>query len=414
MNPKMTLLSAFTPRRLRISLFFCSLAVLPLAVSGCRGKAPAAADQPVPVQVRLPKQVTQQISVHASGEVEANVTALCAFQIAGRVSRVLVEEGQQVRKGQLLAELDPADYQNGYDAARAQAEQAAAVDQKAQAGLRSQELEQARIDFAQQQDQYNRMKFLYEHKSMAANDFNKVEAAYKAAEQRYRMAQEGTRAEDRQAVRAQSRAAVAQLHQAQKKLSDTHLLAPVAGLIGMKRIDVGNSVGSGTPVLSVLDLNPVKVRVAIPEAEIGKVHLGARALVIIPSLGGQQFEGKVDAVGVAADAASRTYTVKIAVANKNHLLKAGMVAEARIFSDQQMNALTLPGDAVVRDAHGVTQVYVLDASRNRVYARRVEVGDVVGSEIALRTGIAANDQAVIAGQQNVREGSPVLVAGGAR
>jgi len=414
MNPKMTLLSAFTPRRLRISLFFCSLAVLPLAISGCRGKAPVAADQPVPVQVRLPKQVTQQISVHASGEVEANVTALCAFQIAGRVSRVLVEEGQQVRKGQLLAELDPADYQNGYDAARAQAEQAAAVDQKAQAGLRSQELEQARIDFAQQQDQYNRMKFLYEHKSMAANDFNKVEAAYKAAEQRYRMAQEGTRTEDRQAVRAQSRAAVAQLHQAQKKLSDTHLVAPVAGLIGMKRIDVGNSVGSGTPVLSVLDLDPVKVRVAIPEAEIGKVRLGARAQVIIPSLGGQQFEGKVDAVGVAADAASRTYTVKIAVANKNHLLKAGMVAEARIFSDQQMNALTLPGDAVVRDAHGVTQVYVLDASRNRVYARRVEVGDVVGSEIALRTGIAANDQAVIAGQQNVREGSPVLVAGGAR
>jgi len=154
--------------------------------------------------------------------------------------------------------------------------------------------------------------------------------------------------------------------------------------------------------------------VAIPEAEIGKVRLGARALVTIPSLDGKQVEGKVDAVGVAADPASRTYTVKIAVANKDHQLRAGMVAEARIFSDQQRNALTLPGDAMVRDAHGVTLVFVLDAGRSRVYARRVEVGEVVGSEIAIRTGLTAQDEAVIAGQQNVREGSPVRLAGGAR
>jgi multidrug efflux pump subunit AcrA (membrane-fusion protein) len=395
-------------------IFFCLFPLLLLALAGCRAKAPVAADQPVPVEVRLPKQVSEPVSVRASGEVEATVTALCAFQIAGRVSRVLVEEGQPVRKGQLLAELDPADYRNGYDAAHAQAEQAAAVDQKAQAGLRAQELEQARIDFAEQQDQYNRMKFLFDHQSLAANDFNKVEASYKAAAERYRMAEEGTRKEDRQAARAQSHAAVAQLHEAQKKLTDTHLVAPVAGFIGMKRVDVGDSVGSGTPVISVLALDPVKVRVAIPEAEIGKVRMGARAVVTIPSLDSRSFEGAVDAVGVAADPGSRTYTVKIAVANQEHLLKAGMVAEARIFSDRQMNALTVPGDAIVHDAHGVTQVFVLDAGRNRVYAHRVDAGDVIGSEIEIRSGLAVTDQAVIAGQQNVREGSPVIVAGGAR
>jgi multidrug efflux pump subunit AcrA (membrane-fusion protein) len=414
MTSKNSSLLCLSPSQLSIRLLFSFLPAILVALAACHGKAPVAADQPVPVEVRQPKQVSEPVSVRASGEVEANVTALCAFQIAGRVSRVLVEEGQQVRKGQLLAELDPADYQNNFDAAHAQAEQAAAVDQKAQTGLRAQELEQARIDFAQQQDQYNRMKFLYDHKSLPANDFNKVEAAYKAAEQRYRMAQEGTRKEDRQAVRAQSHAAVAQLHEAQKKLTDTHLIAPVAGFIGMKRVDVGNSVGSGTPVISVLDLDPVKVRVSIPEAEIGRVRMGARAVVRIPSLDGKLFEGKVDAVGVAADAASRTYTVKIAVANKDHLLKAGMVAEARIFSDQQMNALTLPGDAIVQDAHGVTQVYVLDRDRKRVYAHRVEAGDVIGSEIEIRSGLTAQDQAIIAGQQNVREGSPVTVAGGAR
>jgi RND family efflux transporter MFP subunit len=204
------------------------------------------------------------------------------------------------------------------------------------------------------------------------------------------------------------------MHEASKRLSDTRLVAPVAGFVGMKRIDVGNSVGSGTPVISVLDLDPVKVRVGIPESEIGKVREGARAVVTIPALDGRPFEGKVEAVGVAADPSSRTYTVKIAVPNKDHLLRAGMVAEARIYSDVQTNTLTVPGDAIVHDARGLTQVFILDAVRNRVYARRVEPGELVGNEIEIRTGIAATDRIVIAGQQNVREGSPATVVGGSR
>jgi HlyD family secretion protein len=234
-----------------------------------------------------------------SGSVEANVTALCAFQIAGRVARVPVEEGQAVGKGQVLAELDSTDYRNAYDAAQAQADAAQAVDRKAKQGPRSQELEQARIDFDQWQDQYNRMKYLYDHKSLAANDFKKIEAGYQAAQQRYEMAKQGTRVEDKEAASAQYRAASAQNHEAQKRLGDSRLRAPIAGFVGMRRIDVGDTVGAGTPVISVLDLNPVKVRVAIPEAEIGKVHEGARATVTIPSLDNRPFEGKVETVGVA-------------------------------------------------------------------------------------------------------------------
>jgi membrane fusion protein (multidrug efflux system) len=109
------------------------------------------------------------------------------------------------------------------------------------------------------------------------------------------------------------------MHEAQKRLADTRLRAPIAGFVGMRRIDVGDTVAAGTPVISVLDLNPVKVRVAIPEAEIGKVQEGARATVNIPSLDGKQFEGKVETVGVAADPASRTYAVKIAVPNPEHV-----------------------------------------------------------------------------------------------
>lgn len=387
------------------------LVLLPLAA--CGPKAPAAADQPVSVRLRQPRQVTEPVMVEASGEVEANVTSLCAFQVTGRVSRVLVEEGQPVRKGQLLATLDAADYQNALDAAAGQAVAAQAVAAKAKAGLRAQELEQARIEEAQQKDQYTRMKYLYEHKSLPANDFHKIEAAYQASVQRLHMAEEGTRVEDKSSAVGQSQAAGAQRREAAKHLSDTRLAAPVAGFIGIKKIDVGNTVAAGTTVFSVLDLDPVKVRVTVPEAEIGKVHAGALAVVRVPALDGRSFEGKVDVVGMAADAATRSYTVKIAVPNHAHLLRAGMIAEARIYSAHEtMQALTVPGDAIVRDAKGVTLVYVYDGQRGRVYGRRVDPGGLFENEVEIRAGLKPGEQIVVAGQQNLREGA--LVTGGAR
>ena len=383
-----------------------------LSLAACGPKSKTAADQPVPVGLRAPNRVQQPVSVAASGAAEANVTALCAFQIAGRVTRVLVEEGQAVSKGQELAELDATDYRNAYDAARGQADAARAVDRKAQEGPRSQELEQARIDFDRWQDEYKRMKFLYEHKSLAANDFKKIEAGYQAAQQRYEMAKQGTRVQDKEAANGQARAATAGMNEAQKRLGDTKLRAPIAGFVGMRRIDVGDTVGAGTPVISVLDLNPVKVRVGIPEAEIGKVREGARAVVAIPSLDGRVFEGRVEAVGVAADPAARTYVTKIAVQNPKRLLRAGMVSEARIFSPAMVNALTVPGDAIVRDAKGVTHVFVYYPAQQRVYARRVDAGTLVNNEVEIRNGLNGDEMVVTAGQQNVREGSLVKMAGG--
>lgn len=397
-------------QHLRVArLVFVMLCLLPMA--GCGPKAQMAADQPVAVRVRAPRRVQQPVTVAASGAVEANVTAQSAFQIAGRVARVLMDEGQAVKQGQVLAELDATDYRNAYDAAAAQAAAARAVSQKAQDGLRPQELEEARIDFERWQDEYQRMKFLYDRKSLAANDFEKIEASYKAARQRYEMARAGTRPEEKDSAAAQMRAAAAQMHEAEKHLADCQLRAPIAGFVGLRRIDVGDTVAAGVPVMGVLDLDPVKARVAIPESEIGKVREGARATVSIPALG-QSFEGKVEAVGVAADPASRTYVVKISVANPERMLRAGMVAEARIYSAELVNALTVPADAVERDERGVTHVYVYEPAQQRAYERRVEVGAAIGDEVEIRTGLSGVEQVVVSGQQKLREGAPVKVVGG--
>jgi multidrug efflux pump subunit AcrA (membrane-fusion protein) len=79
-----------------------------------------------------------------------------------------------------------------------------------------------------------------------------------------------------------------------------------------------------------------------------------------------------------------------------------------------VQVLTVPGSAVVRDARGVANVYVYNSSRQMAFARRVETDEFMGSEIVIKSGLNANDQVVIAGQQNLREGSHVLLAGGAQ
>jgi multidrug efflux pump subunit AcrA (membrane-fusion protein) len=380
-------------------------------------RATKAASEPnpaVPVQVRTPAVVERAESVSASGSVEGSETADVAFLVAGRVSRVLVEEGQHVTKGQLLAEIEPTDYRNAFNAATAQNAAARAVSQRAEAGVRKQELEQARIDFERWQDEYKRMKFLVERKSLPPNEFDKVEAAYNTSKERYGMAVEGTRKEDIANAAAQAQATEAQASEEAKRLSDTRLLAPIAGNISMRKVDPGQTVSAGTTVFSISELNPVKVRVGVPEADIARVKTGAAAEITVPSLGGRSFKGKVAIIGVASEAASRTYTVKILVPNPGPVLLAGMVAEARIFGPAKLKSLTIPGEAVVPDPQGAPNVFVYSPDRKRVYGTRVEVGPPVGNEIEIRSGLTGNEQVVVSGQQKVREGSLVEITGGSR
>jgi RND family efflux transporter MFP subunit len=227
------------------------------------------------------------------------------------------------------------------------------------------------------------------------------------------MAQEGTRREDRETATAQAHAAAAQASEEGKRLSDTRLVAPISGSVAMRKVDPGQTVAPGVPVFTIVELNPVKVRVGVPEAEIGKVHPGAAAEISAPSLGGRSFTGKVAIIGVAAEPASRTYTVKVLIPNPGPVLLAGMVAEARIFGPTKIKSLTIPGEAVVPDPQGAPTVFVYSAERKRVYGRRVEVGPPVGKEVEIRSGLTGSEQVVVAGQGKVREGSVVEI-GGAR
>ena len=378
-------------------------------IAGACGSKPAAprAETPQLVTVRLPGHFGHPLAINASGNVEAAETAYLSFQVTGQVSRVHVEEGQLVRAGQLLAELDVRDYQYKASAAASQAGAASATMQKVDAGVRRQELAQAKVDLDRTADEYGRLKALYERGSLTANDYKKTEAAWLAARERYSLAEEGTRQEDKLAAKETFHAAQAQESLARKAVGDTRLTAPFAGVIVKRDIESGVLAIPGRTALVLMNLRPAKVRAGVPEAEIGKIRIGQRAQVRVPSLGDGMLEGRVETIGYAADPAARTFAVKIAVPNPKLELRAGMVAEAKIESGGKVSAVTLPLQALVRDAQGVSTVFVWFADKNRVYARRVETGTVYGREVEILSGLSGGERVVIAGQQLVHDGSLV-------
>jgi len=377
-----------------------------LLLGACTSAPPVSKEAPQRVVVRQPNRFEHPLTLNASGNVEAAETAYLSFQVPGQVRKVFVEEGQAVRAGQVLAELDVRDYESRVSAAASQTGVASASLQKADAGLRKQELAQARIDLDRVEDEYNRLKALHDRGSLAPNDYKKIEAAYLAARERYSMAREGARKEDRIAARSAFQGAEAQETIAKKALADTFLTSPFSGIIAKRDVEKGMLVGSSRPVFVLLSLQPAKIRVGVPEAEIGMVRIGQRAEIQIPSLGSRSFAGRVETIGFAADPAARTFSVKISVPNPQLELRAGMVAESRIETRAKVAAMTVPGQAIVRDAQGATTVFLFYAEKNRVYARRVDLGSVFGREVEIVRGLSGAEQVVIGGQQLIHDGMP--------
>jgi RND family efflux transporter MFP subunit len=328
--------------------------VLLAGCGGARGEQDTHAI-PTPVIVRAVSHVDRPEYLLLSGDVEGFRTINLGFLVPGLVRTVAAREGDAVTAGQLLAALDPTDYQLNLEMAAAQRERA------------EQELARANAMFA-------------EH-AVSENDLQKAQVAVRIAR--------------------------AQEAMANKKLGDTRLLSPITGILARRAIEPFEQAGPGMPVFTVVQIEPVLIRVGVPESEIERFAVGQRAVVTLPSLSGDTVVGRVRLVGIAADPASRTYPLKIAVPNAGGRLRPGMIAEVRVESTARLTMLTLPGEAVVRAADQLTRVFVYDPAAKRVHARRVEVGAAYGTEIEIRGGLAEGDLVVVGGQHRLQNGALV-------
>ena len=332
-----------------------------------------AVSTPINVKIGKVHPVEDHEEVVLSGTVGSPAApSNLSFLVSGKVIQVSPREGDYIRKGQLLASIDPTDYQLALTAATKQADMAQIASERAE-------------------DEHRRMKMLYDSKSLAPNDYEKYRSAYESARKQYEQAMASEKI-------------------FRKHLTDAELHSPVNGFVSKRSIEPGEMASPGRPVFEIVNLDTVEISVGVPETDVHSVRDGQKATITLPALPGESFDGVVRLVNVSADPGTRTFMTRISIPNPKHTLQIGMVAEARIREDKVVKMLTAPIEAIVRDPQGATMVYVYYPEQKRVYAKRVEIGTPHGRDLEIRSGLTGDEWIVLVGQPQLRDGSVVAAA----
>lgn len=333
------------------------LAVLAvIMLSGCGGKKAETSETPVKVKTMTVGTASTLQGQTYTGTIEEENGSMLSFAAMGTVESINVQEGQFVSKGQLIGVVNATSARNAHAAAVAAKEQAL--------------------------DAQKRMKMLHDNGSLP--EIKWVE------------------------TQTQVRQATANEQIARKSLSDTRLYAPYSGYIVQKLVESGANVGPGVPVVRLVRIDRVKVKISVPEEEIGSFSDGMGLRVAVSALNNKVFEGRVTEKNVSADALSRSYDVKAIINNPRHELLPGMIAEVATegsASGSVAQQIALPAGLIQLDADNKTFVWTVAGGKaKKTY---INIGENIGDKVAVTDGLRPGDKVITEGQQKVSTGMKV-------
>lgn len=344
------------------------------------GAEPAVADawrQPVPVRVVAARREALPVNIRAIGTVTALNTVAVRSRVEGELKRVLFDEGQTVKRGELLAEIDPEPYRVRLAQAEGQQQQ-----------------NQAQLDNAEQDLALYRG--LFEQDSIARQQLQQQEARVHQLR--------GTRKADQ-----------AQVDDAKLQLAYTRIEAPIGGRVGFRQVDAGNLVGAADSggLVIITQTQPIAVVFTIPEAELPAVHAEfarGRPLTVEAWDRGEQLllaSGVLKTLDNRIDLDTGTLKLKATFDNRDEVLFPNRFVNVRLQVKTLPDAVTIPADAVQYGAAG-TYVYLIDpASKARI--RKVEVGPADAGRVAIVSGLADGERVVLEGLDRLREGREVVL-----
>lgn len=336
------------------------------------GRADAARrETPPAIPVEVARVTLGQVAggVSAVGTVEARRDVLVSSEASGRVVRVLADVGDRVAQGAVLVEVDA-------ELRRLAVEQAQA------------QLALARANARKTARDLERNRTLFEK-----GDVSDAEM-------------EGLRLAAQNAESALQSGEVA-LKVAQRQLADTQIRSPIAGTLAKRFVEAGETVGPGSPVANVVDLDVGRVKLTVPEQEVGLVAVGQAARVTLDPYPGVTLDGKVVNVGSKSEENSHRYPVEVEVAGRPDApLKAGMFARTEILAQARARVPLIPTAALIQAA-GRPAVYVV--REGRASLRPVTPGGRQGGLTAVAEGLREGEAVVTMGQQTLRDGAAVEV-----
>ena len=327
-----------------------------IVLGSCGEKKGSGTKAPIRVKTQLVSPAFTDHTQPYVGIVEEREATAVSFTGMGVVKRVLVDEGQTVSRGQLIAEMDDTQARNLLSGAEAQ--------------------------------------------MMQAND----------ALQRYQMLHDNGSLPEVQWVEIQSKVAQAksQLEVAKKTLADCRLTAPVGGIVGKKMVGAGETALPSQAVVTILDISSVKVKVSVPEAEVGAINHNTPSTIRVEAADMKLNGGHIEK-GIVADALTHTYDVRILVQNSSRRLLPGMVASVQFISEgsQGISGKTLPITAVQKSADGSPFVWSVDKD-STAHRSQVTLGNTMGNYITITDGIELGQRIVTEGYQKLSEGTKVI------
>lgn len=379
----------------------------------------SASPTPSAIEVSTAPVVLRQLPrfFEATGSLAPDQQTDVAAETSGKVIAVGVDMGSSVRRGQMIVKLDDADFRIRVQQAQAQLDQARATlrQNEAKIGLRPgqkfnpenvPEVAAARsaLDLAE--------KNLRRHEKLVeTGDISR--AAYdQQKSQRDQLAQSYQalihQAQQNYATVANSQAAVdaaqSQLSLAKRNLGYTVVAAPMPGYVSDRSADIGEYVSPQQKVATIVSLNPLRVRIDIPEQAIPQIHNGQSVSVRVAAYPDRNFAGRVARVSPSVATASRTLTIEAEVENPNAELKPGQFATVRILLSQTEPALLVPQKAL-RTISGSTYVFVI--KNGHAEQRLVQQGQTEGDLVELKSGVAADELIAASNVDQLSDGAAV-------
>ena len=346
-----------TVKWILISLVILIVALVGLKAAGVFGK-----DEGTKVTAEKVHRRTITEIVNASGKIYPEVEVKVSPDISGEITELTVQEGDSVKKGQVLARI----YADIYNI---QANQAASGVTQSQAQVANSQaaLDALKANLDQTQKSYEMQKQLFDQKVISRNEFNVADAAYKSAQANFNAAKQGIRG-----GQAAVQSAQANLAKANKDLSRTAVLAPMDGVVSLLSVKkgervVGSNLMSGTEMLRIADMAKIEVRVDVGESDIPKLHLGDSAIVTVDAYSERKFKGIVTQIASSNNGASTqtalantstdvtNYKVYVRLqpdsyadllGKRSFPFRPGMSASADIQTKTHANVLSVPINAV--------------------------------------------------------------------
>ena len=395
--------------------------VIAMLLSGCAKQDEKKADQEVPTPVTAEPAVRGAIDHLVTADAvlypinQANITS----KISAPVKRILVNRGDHVRAGQLLAELESRDLAAAASEGKEQYESAQAAYQTTTGATLPEDKTKAQADVQAAAQALDAAKKLYDNRvalqkegALAQKLVDDAKVAMVQAQSTFETAQRHLQAinqvsqrETARGAEAQMKAAKAHYESASVMLGYAEVRSPINGIVSDRPLYPGEMAASGSPIISIVDISQVIARANVPVKEAGSIQVGRSARISGPD---GDIPAKVTVVSPSVDLNTTTVEVWVQAANPGEKLKPGGSVRVNIIAETIQDTIIVPASALLNSDEGGQKVMVVGAD-SRAQERKVSAGVRQGNRVQIVTGLQAGDQVVTSGGLGLEDKAKVAV-----